>query len=152
MSYLSGHYDEESLELIVPVNIGKPEKSRKIYQKAQPHGLSYGALIDTGATISCISPRVIEEVRLKSAKSEIVTTAAGPASLEVYLFSLVLPLTDVVDKENGFTEETVYSYQLIEGIEFYAAKYGKHDVILGMDVISRGSLKLDPDGHFSFCL
>ncbi len=28
----------------------------------------------------------------------------------------------------------------------------KYNLLLGMVVISRGSLKLDHDGHFSFCL
>lgn len=152
MSYLLGEYDEKCLELIVPVTVGKPGKSRKISRKTKPHGLPYGALIDTGATISGISQKIIDEVRLKFVGSKTVITAEGLTSLDVYFFSLALQLTEIVDNENGFTEEAAYSSQLIKGIKIYAEKHSKYDVILGMDVISRGSLKLDPDGHFSFCL
>lgn len=41
-------------------------------------------------------------------------------------------------------------FDAIDGMEFNASGTA-FDVLLGMDVLSRGSLKIDFDGHFSFC-
>jgi hypothetical protein len=38
----------------------------------------------------------------------------------------------------------------IQGVEFDAGAHGSFDVLLGMDVISTGSLKIEGDGTFSW--
>ena len=45
----------------------------------------------------------------------------------------------------------LFPFPPIEGLDFDAGRNLPFDVLVGMDIIMHGSLKIDFDGHFSFC-
>ena len=104
----------------------------------------YFALMDTGATTTCISSRVITELELKPKGKVEMVSASDKMLRDSFLFSIGISIPGT-DNQPFFVTE-------IYGAEFEGDERNKFDVIIGMDVIMRGSLKLDFDGHFSFCV
>ena len=71
--------------------------------------------------------------------------------MPAYIFRVGLHSVTQVDASGRPKEGLVHILpKPIEGMGFNAIST-KFQVILGMDVIMQGSLKLDYDGHFSFC-
>jgi gag-polyprotein putative aspartyl protease len=87
----------------------------------------YKALWDTGATQSCISDRLAEELGLEAEDFVKVATASGIVRLPIYTLHLALPNHIVFDS--------------IEVIEF---AYGDDDcdLIIGMDIMTQGDLAM----------
>ena len=97
--------------------------------------LSYSALWDTGATITCVSSRVIEDLQLIPLRKTILFLASGETETEEYAIDLVLP--------NGVR----YSSVRVIRTE------GPDDVTIGMDIIAMMDFAIThPDGGtlFSF--
>lgn len=97
---------------------------------------SFQAIWDTGANVSVISQRVVEECALKPIGVTEVSTVAGIGLCEVYLINVFLP-NDV-----GFPNITVTKGQI-----------GSVDVLIGMDLINKGDFALTHEGGntvFSF--
>lgn len=106
----------------------------------EPHPKAFRALIDTGATRSCISPAVVQAAALVPQKdARGVRTADGASKKSWYRVDLVL---------------TLESYKVvlfnIEALSFEPGG-GPCDILIGMDVISQGVLTVVRD-RFSFCI
>lgn len=98
--------------------------------------LAYRALIDTGATSSGITPKVVEELGLAPVGSRPITHAGGADEFYAYYFKLGF-LKDANDP--GIMEvydAPVEGFRLPENNRLF-------EVIIGMDVISRGRLVID---------
>lgn len=93
--------------------------------KKHPKVLSYKALWDTGATKSSISQRVVDDLGLIPVGRGINHTAAGPVSTKMYLINILLR------SGVGFPSLMVTSSDL-----------GNLDVLIGMDVISKGDFSI----------
>ena len=110
---------------------------------------AWRALVDTGASCTCVSSRLAKECGLLPiGKSEMVS-ASERKMVNRYLFALGMPIAQKVDP-SGMVTGSLSVFENIEGMEFNEDG-GSFDVLLGMDVISKGSLSLDFDGHFTFC-
>ncbi len=102
----------------------------------------YMALVDTGALRTCVSERVVQSVGLKRKGRAEIWNIRREETHWTYLFHIgIWPDTDdnMPSPVFGIGPE-------IEGIDI-----GNHrffDVLLGMDVISQGSLHLERDGSF----
>ena len=109
------------------------------------------ALIDTGATSSCISNNLAQKLKLNPiAKSE-MKTASGECKTNVYEVILLIPKHEVKLKEGKVT-----SANLVDITEFHVkameiAENLAFDVIIGMDIIQRGSLYISND-IYSLCI
>jgi len=112
----------------------------------------YRGLLDTGATCTCISTRTAKEVGLVADGLKPMASASGITTRKKYLFTLGLPLVEKVDSSGqSASGSIVVPVPEIEGMEFDTGSQTQFDVLVGMDIIGRGSLKIDFDGHFSFC-
>ena len=111
-------------------------------RKMELDKLELRALIDTGATGSIISRKAASELNLVSLGMTPVETGAGPCEKNVYRVNI----HPVFRNHRGV--ERVLNYTGIEVTEFPG---GDFDVILGMDLIMRGSLYV-ADGRFTFCI
>lgn len=154
-NYKQGGYFGPIIEVAIlqsPTSVTLSQTDRKTHTHSKALAIAYRALIDTGATDTCISPKVVEQLRLEPTGRGEMTSASGKSSRKKYLFTLGIPFARQVDPVTKQVREAVGPSLSVEGWEFHMEEPSKFDVLLGMNVISLGSLKLDRDGHFSFCL
>lgn len=101
------------------------------------------ALVDTGATRTSISRNVIDRVGLRGRGKIPVGNVKRTEFHETYLFYLgVWPQT-----EDGSPPAVFGLGDAIMGIDGGDSRF--YDVLLGMDIITRGALTLDLDGKFA---
>jgi hypothetical protein len=116
----------------------------------------FRALIDTGATGTCITRAAADRMGLSPIGKIEIQGVSGTKEHNNYLFHIgsTTPVPGVLPIANPLGEVQV-PLQLhlnstpIQGAEFDAGK-GGFDVLLGMDVICTGSLKVEGDGTFSW--
>ncbi|MEZ4395949.1 MAG: retroviral-like aspartic protease family protein [Candidatus Krumholzibacteriia bacterium] len=106
-----------------------------------PNAKFFAALIDTGATRTCISPKVAAEVGLVPTGAQPMASAAGPGVANTYIADLVLPFGPVVFG--------LRNYPLGE---FKPPEEQRVQILLGRDILCKGHFTLGHDGHFSFSL
>jgi Aspartyl protease len=103
------------------------------------------ALIDTGATRTCLTQSLIARLGLQTkAKLLVASATSGPERRRAYGYTLGLFCVD-----QGSKIKTLYVLEH----EFVAPWFednGNFDVLLGMDIMSRGRLLFEPNGVFSF--
>jgi len=85
------------------------------------------AVWDTGSAVSCISETLARKIRLQPVDDKIVITASGKVKAMCYIADIHLP-GDIV----------------IEGMKIEGFPPGQHDVdfLIGMDIITRGELRI----------
>lgn len=111
----------------------------QIPSQIQPH--LFAALLDTGATKTCISTFAAQQVGLTPIGKRPMTSATHVIDTNLYLADLLIPF----GKESFFVTG-------LEMLEFTAPANAPMQMLLGMDVLARGVLTLSFDGHFSFSL
>ena len=97
------------------------------------------ALVDTGATHSCIAESVAEQIDLLPEEEREVAGVHGVQKTMLYSVSLILP-------EIGFLQEAMPVFRIT------TQPKGNYHALLGMDVLSKGNLHLDFSGNFVFCI
>lgn len=107
----------------------------------------YRALVDTGASRTCVSDRLIAYHRFPPHNRAVMTHAWGRHETYTYRFNLYVP-TRVDSYASGDFTGDVSIFEL-EGLEFKAKS--DFDVLIGRDFLVRGSFKMDFDGHFCIC-
>ena len=103
--------------------------------KPHPHGESFTAVWDTGASSSAISRKIVDALHLIPTGRGISKTAGGTISVETYSINVLLP-TGV-----GFSSLSVACVNM------------EPDILIGMDIISLGDFSLTHQGGktcFSF--
>ena len=107
------------------------------------------ALVDTGATSTGITKAVVKQVGLSQIGQSPVRSVSGVQTHNRYRFQIGLPSGISINKDGTGILRTFYMiYRDIEGIEFF--DHDDFDVLLGMDILSIGSLKVEGNGTFSF--
>jgi predicted aspartyl protease len=108
----------------------------------------YNALIDTGASCTCVTSKVINDVGLTPIGKQIVGGVHGKKTVNQYQFqvALVIPQSQA---PTGHWSASALSMPVI-GVEFDTS--GGFDVLLGRDIICRGVLSISFDGHGTFSL
>ena len=102
----------------------------------------FTALVDTGASRTSISQNVIDRVGLFGRGQIPVGNVKRTEQHETYIFYVgVWP-----EAEDGTPSATFGIGDAIMGIDGGDSRY--YDVLLGMDIITQGSLRLDKDGSF----
>jgi predicted aspartyl protease len=99
------------------------------------------ALIDTGTTTTIITPQIVQELGLQPTgrrRALVSTLQSGP--VQTYCVTLVLPMRG----ETGVFP----SLEVLEA----PLEDGPIQVLLGLDVLSRGVFTMSCDGHFTFAL
>lgn len=108
----------------------------------------YNALIDTGASCTCVTAKVINDVGLTPIGKMTSGGVHGKKIVNQYQFqvALVFPQSQA---PTGLVNANVLA-MAVTGIEFDAS--GGFDVLLGRDIICRGVLSLSWDGHGTLSL
>ena len=139
MPSLSGRFDISIGPLIniIVTQVGT------VTPTAPPAGqmTAFPALIDTGASITCISPSVAQIVGLKPIGKRPMTSATQSVPVNVYLVDLVLPFGNAGLMLNS-----------VEIMEFNPLDGSPFQLLIGRDIICRGLFTMSFDGHFSFSL
>jgi|GEM_PF-918554 len=107
----------------------------------------FRALVDTGATSSCITTKVASAVGLDPVGRVSVQGVAGVADLNNYLFHVGFIENVQSDQGQTLAQVNVLNRE-ITGAEVNSG--GHFDVLLGMDVLSTGTLIVHGNKHFSF--
>jgi hypothetical protein len=117
------------------------------------------ALIDTGATTTCVSKRLSSLLGLQPVGKVAVHGVAGIVYHNSYLFSIAFPFNvppnlslppGVQPTPGNVTTQLHMLDKVLQGCEFDGGVTPTFDVLLGMDVISTGSLVVQGNGTFSF--
>lgn len=99
-----------------------------------PHGFDYRALLDTGATISAISPNVVDSLGVKADGWRDVTGVHGTTDTATYTVSIVVPIEEDVA---GPDDEGTYTFFRGANLEVASLSFqpASFDVLLGMDIL-----------------
>jgi hypothetical protein len=98
-------------------------------------------LLDTGATSSWISPKVIDDLNLAELMKERVSFATNEEMASVYLFRLGLFAGESESGKLPYVFVETRGFRLIQRIDF--------DVILGMDILSQGDFAMFRNGQWT---
>jgi predicted aspartyl protease len=101
----------------------------------------YPALVDTGAAMSCISPGIAQALGLNPSGKRPMVSATHTVATNEYIVDLVVPFGNL---------NLVMNAQQV--MEFTAPAGSPFQILMGRDLICRGSLHLSFDGHFTFSL
>ena len=153
MPLISGRHDGRSA--IVPVAIidaASYAQHKRLEHPYLANSARFDALIDTGATTTMISSRVVQTLGLRPINRLAYRGLGGSTWRAGYLFHLaffdgVVHLDDpVADRSNAMNRLRVGT-KVINGGELTEVSF---DVLIGMDMISTGTLTISLDGTFSF--
>ena len=124
-----------SLEDAVHLRAGTAEKTLHPFK----------ALVDTGASLTCITKNVVDAVSLEPVGKVPISGVSGQTFHHAYLFQVGF----TVQAEGRNIAETHLIGSAVQGAEFIAPR-GDFDVLLGMDILSVGSLAVEGNGTYSF--
>jgi hypothetical protein len=102
---------------------------------------TFPALVDTGATVTCIAPSVVQHLGLQPIGMRAMVSATQTIPVPIYLVDLILPF--------GNTGFVLSSTQVME---FAPAGGSPFQILVGRDVICQGILTLSFDGRYTFSI
>jgi predicted aspartyl protease len=120
--------DEKRQSVIIDIEIGASVPLNS-YPKGKKINIKSKALIDTGATASCISRRFAQKAGLNSFKMSVVHGVHGFAVVPVYKVDFVLPIGILITN----LKVTEFNIQK-KDVEF--------DFIIGMNILQMGDMAL----------
>jgi hypothetical protein len=138
MPCLSGKYNPQVGPLI---NVGLLKSGTLVPAAPPTSAQGFPALLDTGASGSCISPSVATSIGVKPVGMFPMISATHNVPMNVYLIDIVIPFGPTTLALSG-----------IQVMEFAPPAGSPFQVIIGRNIICKGVLNLGFDGHFSFCL
>ncbi|WP_428278118.1 retropepsin-like aspartic protease [Candidatus Palauibacter sp.] len=108
------------------------------------------ALVDTGATRTCISPAVIQALDLDPVGKASVRSADGVTEKNVYDVHVLVQLrpSDPNNPAAGASAELLTNLRVLE----FEPSDSPYNALIGLDILRRGVLTLSSDGHFSFAM
>uniref|UniRef100_A0A7V4G6J4 Peptidase A2 domain-containing protein n=1 Tax=Desulfobacca acetoxidans TaxID=60893 RepID=A0A7V4G6J4_9BACT len=101
----------------------------------------FPALLDTGASITCISLSVVQALNLVPIGMRPMVSATHAVPVNQYLVDLIFPFGSVI-----------YIMSAMQVMEFVATNTTPFQILLGRDIICKGILTMSFDGHFTFSL
>ena len=137
MPFFNGTFNNR--QIIIDVLIGHPHNAESSldpndFLVNNPPYL-YKALVDTGATSTCISPKIAENLALVPEGKKPVHSATHKTSANLYHVSFFIPITKQTAQEFQVDTHAIFDLEVMEIIQ--PANY---DVLLGMDVLAGCSL------------
>lgn len=146
MPCIAGQYNP-SVGPVIQVAIIKPTDERVVFDGNADLRM-YQALIDTGASNTCISTKVAEDLGLVPTGKTPVAGAHGSFPTNTYQFNVGFILAQQ-QTASGQLTGSLTQFR-IEGSEF--ANGGcTFDVLLGRDIICKGQFSLQFNGQYVLC-
>ena len=126
------------------------------FGSAAPRPNMFHALIDTGAQATMISTNVVKTLNLTPIGKRAIQGVGHNVSYHnEYLFRVAfmipVPTMGQIGVPGARAMPAIYSSPPIHGAELTFTNAG-FDVLLGMAIISAGSLKIEGNGTFSFSI
>ncbi len=108
------------------------------------------ALVDTGASSTCISRAVAEALGLQAISMTEMLTAGGAVATNVYSVHIGLVGPTATSPDGTVSTDL----QMLAGLQTPEFDPGSasYRVLLGRDVLRRGVLNMAFDGHFAFAV
>lgn len=143
MRYLRGRLTNG--RILIKVGIKPFQPFAPVDGVSTPFGLNYQeflALVDTGAVRTCISQNVVERLQLRRKGRADIWNIKRSEQHFTYLIDVgIWP-----DRDDGLPSSIFGLVNEIEGIDVGNHPY--FDVLFGMDILQKGSLRLDIDGAY----
>jgi Aspartyl protease len=148
MPCLAGNYNP-AVGVIIQVGI-LPHSQLASLQAAQgaqspPNLTLFAGLLDTGASVTCISSNVVQHLGLQPSGKTSMSGSTGQSTVDQYTF-LVAFLFGAQQTPTGQISGQL-GVNLVQGCEFMHHGFG-FDVLIGRDILCKGSLSLSFDGHY----
>jgi hypothetical protein len=143
MPCLSGKFDPQ-IGLLISVGIAR---AGDLTPPAEKPIIQFPALIDTGASHTCISRTVVQSVALRPVGMRPMSSATHSVPVNVYLVDLLITFGNTASFIGGTQVMEFISPPPPDG----SAK-PVFQVLLGRDILCQGVLTLSFDGHFTFSL
>ncbi len=137
MPCLNGEIDPAYGGIIIPVFVHEANSLSDPNNFSK--GIEFKALVDTGASRTAISPKVIDALKLLPSGQIEVHSATGAKPTNTYIIDMLIRFGKLPKVVRG---NMVTEFIGTDGF----------DILLGMDIIIRGSLHISNDGHYTFCL
>jgi len=106
----------------------------------------YRALLDTGASSTCISQRVVDEIELSPTGKTMLIGATGRQEVDQYSFGVGL-LVSQEAQPSGDVRSQINVRPTIGTL--FQNDAGAFDVLLGRDILCSGVFTISFDGHFT---
>src|SRR5262249_26256038 len=108
-------------------------------QQSPPQNLPmFAGLLDTGASTTCISKNVVQTIGLQP---------SGKTSMSVDQYTFVVGFMFAAQQSpTGAISGQLFAH-LVQGCEFMSHGFG-FDVLIGRDILCKGTLSLSFDGHY----
>ena len=137
MPSLSGKYDN-NVGIILQVGI---LNSGEAMSPGQVQAPVFAALVDTGATTTCISETVASAVNLRPTGKQPMVSATETVAVNQYLVHVLLPFGTA-----GFVQQN------LPVLSFTPHDHAPFQILLGRDIIGRGVLTVAFDGSYTFSI
>lgn len=121
-----------------PLEEGGPDDSLRLY----------AALVDTGASTTCITRSVADDLALQPIGKIDMHTAGGLVSVNTYDVHVALLIGHGKNPDGSVTGEFAVLSN-VRALEFDAGD-ASYQALIGRDILRLGVLTQSPDGHFSF--
>jgi Aspartyl protease len=150
MPCIAGNYNP-AVGVILQVAI-LPQAQLAVLQVSQqqaakplPNLTMFAALLDTGASVTCISSNVVQTIGLQPSGKTSMTGSTGQSVVDQYTF-LVGFMFGAQQSPSGAISGQLNAH-LVQGCEFVSHGFG-FDVLIGRDILCKGTLSLSFDGHY----
>lgn len=110
------------------------------------------ALVDTGATRTCIAKSVAESLDIKPiGKTKMQTASHSIIETNEYYIKLVLFFQSKTAADGSVQSNGLLLPSTLPVLEFEAGT-SRYQALIGRDVLRGGLLTMSPDQHFSFAI
>ena len=108
----------------------------------------YAALVDTGASTTCIARPVADALSLQPIGRVDMHTAGGSVSVNTYDVHVALLIGREKNPDGSVTDQFA-ALSNVRTLEFDAGE-SPYQALIGRDILRLGALTQSPDGHYSF--
>ena len=110
----------------------------------------FQALIDTGATTTCISEQVIKQCSLEPTGKAAMVGVTGEIDVDQFNFQVIFLVGGQTTPDGNYPGGAVHIP--VDGLEFQNQKNCAFEILLGRDVLCQGAFSLSLDGHYVFSI
>ena len=129
---IEGRHDGR--KIVFPIQVFPPEPLDKFV------GVSANALLDTGATTSGITPRLVKQLDLRSIGKRPLGFARGESQVDRYAFRIGF--------DSGETTPSFpFVFEAVVGFELSDAS--SLDALIGMDILSQCDLRMERSARWT---
>jgi len=102
-------------------------------------------LVDTGASVTCISDKVVQDLGLQPSGKTMMSGSTGAGAVDQHTFGVGFVYGAQQNPTGTFTGGL--TLHLVQGCVFMNHGFG-FDILLGRDILCKGTLSLSFDGHY----